>query len=245
VRCTGRFWPDFSFSIAIAWEGLVMWFKIFRLPAIVGLSLVTSLAPTCAAVFQASINVFAGHVGVTGGGSSDFSLPRFSGPGTITGVTIAASGSGMAQVFFNYFEDQGITVAPFSLVWTIGEFGPARALGATEALDLSTTVEYSGASVPPNANAFPSHELGVAASADFSGSVDLTDFSDFDGSGSNDFNFYAFVPGQTEIQASGTVTETITFTTPEASTWVMMALGFTGIGFTGWRRSRMTAAYAA
>jgi hypothetical protein len=166
-------------------------------------------------------------------------LPRYSGPGTITGVTIAASGGGTAQVFFNYLEDQGITVAPFSQQWLIA------IIGATETLDLSTTAEYPGLSVPLNANPPPSAEYGVVASAAFSGSVDLTNFSDFAGSGSNDFVFYVSVPGQTDIGASGTVTETITFTAPEPSTWVMMALGFAGVGFSGWRRSRMTAAHTA
>jgi hypothetical protein len=34
-------------------------------------------------------------------------------------------------------------------------------------------------------------------------------------------------------------------TTPEPSTWVMMALGFAGLGFMGWRGSRTTVAHAA
>jgi PEP-CTERM motif len=32
---------------------------------------------------------------------------------------------------------------------------------------------------------------------------------------------------------------------PEASTWVMMAIGFVGLGFMGWRSSRRAAAHAA
>jgi hypothetical protein len=220
-----------------------MWSKIFRLPAFVGISLGALTAPTYAAVFQLSIDVSAGSgIGLTGGGTSIFSLPRYSGPGTITGVTIAASGSGMAEDFFNYFEDEGITIVPFSQQWTIGVggFGPA---GPSGAIDLSTTAVYPGASVPPFADN-PSLEIGILASAGFSGSADLTDFSDFAGSGSNDFIFFVMVSGQTNIEVSGTVTETITFTAPEASTWVMVALGFGGLGFTGWRRSRMTAAHA-
>jgi hypothetical protein len=33
--------------------------------------------------------------------------------------------------------------------------------------------------------------------------------------------------------------------TPEPSTWVMMGLGFAGLGFSGWRAQRKTAALAA
>jgi hypothetical protein len=33
--------------------------------------------------------------------------------------------------------------------------------------------------------------------------------------------------------------------TPELSTWVMMGLGFAGLGFAGWRAQRKTAARAA
>jgi hypothetical protein len=33
--------------------------------------------------------------------------------------------------------------------------------------------------------------------------------------------------------------------TPEPSTWVMMGLGFAGLGFAGWRAQRKTAALAA
>jgi hypothetical protein len=36
-----------------------------------------------------------------------------------------------------------------------------------------------------------------------------------------------------------------TVTTPEASTWAMMLLGFAGLGFAGWRASRGAAGVAA
>jgi hypothetical protein len=205
------------------------------------------VAPTYAAVFQASTDVSAGG-GIfalfTGGGESVFSLPRYSGPGTITGITIAASGSGMAAVYFNYLEDQALMIAPFSQVWTIVVFRPVGPSGVTETLDLSTTAEYPGLSVPPNVTPPLSDEFSVEASAVFSGSVELTNFSDFAGSGSNDFVFYVSVPGQTDIGASATVTETITFTTPEPSTWMMMALGFAGLGFASRRTSRMNSTHS-
>ncbi len=37
----------------------------------------------------------------------------------------------------------------------------------------------------------------------------------------------------------------VTATVPEPSTWAMMMLGFAGLGFAGYRRSRKAAAFAA
>jgi hypothetical protein len=78
------------------------------------------------------------------------------------------------------------------------------------------------------------------------GSVNLTDFSDFAGSGSNDFFVTPFGPVATEtFDASGTVTETIFTSVPEPSTWAMMLIGFSGLGYAGYRASRKSAAVAA
>ena len=41
------------------------------------------------------------------------------------------------------------------------------------------------------------------------------------------------------------LTLTTSTAAPEASTWVMMAIGFVGLGFMGWRSSRRAAAHAA
>ena len=37
----------------------------------------------------------------------------------------------------------------------------------------------------------------------------------------------------------------VTASTPEPSTWAMMVLGFAGLGFAGYRKSRKTVAIAA
>ena len=47
-----------------------------------------------------------------------------------------------------------------------------------------------------------------------------------------------FRPSLVTLSVSGAAT-------PEPSTWVMMALGFAGLGFMGWRGSRTTVAHAA
>jgi hypothetical protein len=71
------------------------------------------------------------------------------------------------------------------------------------------------------------------------GSVNLTDFSDFAGSGSNDFFVTPFGPVATEtFDASGTVTETIFTSVPEPSTWAMMLIGFSGLGWLARARRR-------
>jgi hypothetical protein len=70
------------------------------------------------------------------------------------------------------------------------------------------------------------------------GSVNLTDFSDFAGSGSNDFVFAIFAGVNQTIDASGAVTETIFTSVPEPSTWAMMLLGFAGLGWLARARRR-------
>jgi hypothetical protein len=54
-----------------------------------------------------------------------------------------------------------------------------------------------------------------------------------------------YVPGgDTFALASGTLTPD-TLTVPEPSTWALMLMGFTGLGFAGYRASRRTAAAVA
>jgi hypothetical protein len=73
------------------------------------------------------------------------------------------------------------------------------------------------------------------------GSVSLTDFSDFAGSGSNDFDFIVAPGFSTEsIVASVTATETIFTSVPEPSTWGMMLAGFAALGWLA-RMRRMAA----
>jgi hypothetical protein len=55
------------------------------------------------------------------------------------------------------------------------------------------------------------------------------------------------VQGSIDLAAGGTesASESAVIAVPEASTWVMMAIGFVGLGFMGWRGSRRTVAHAA
>ena len=64
----------------------------------------------------------------------------------------------------------------------------------------------------------------------FSGSANLTDFSDFAGSGSNTFQIEETGFNDT-LDGSATITETILTSVPEPSTWAMALIGFAIVGF--------------
>lgn len=165
-----------------------------------------------------------------------FSLPQYSGPGTIVGVNIALSGSQSAGDRYPYSTEFGITVEDYSRTWDFGLLGPPNPSGGLF-LDVPVTAEYMGGSVPP-CEPLPecggSLEYFVAGTGPtaFSESVDVSDFSDFAGSGSNAFQFLASV-GSTGLAGafggSATVTETI-LAVPEPSTWAMVLIGFAVVG---------------
>jgi hypothetical protein len=210
--------------------------------ALLGLCLGGFAAPTFAGVYQASTDV---PLSILDFGNTSFSLPKYSGPGKITGITLTLSGSGQATKFFNFFHEVGITVAPSEETLDFLVAGPPFISGGEDlVLDVPTTVTYPGVSVPPCAECGPGPaEVDTPPiSATFLGSVNLTDFSDFAGNGSNDFVFAISAGANETIDASGTVTETIFTSIPEPSTWAMMLLGFAGLGYAGYRASRRTAA---
>jgi hypothetical protein len=99
-------------------------------------------------------------------------LPQYSGPGTIAGVTIALSGSAQGDEFFNFFVEDGITVAPFESTW---DLIVAR---STVILNVPAVVNYPGVSVPPSSD-FDTSEVNVFTFSTFSGSTNLTDLADF------------------------------------------------------------------
>jgi hypothetical protein len=103
--------------------------------ALLGLCLGGFVAPTLAGVYQASTNVslfteFVPNVG--------FSLPKYSGPGKITGITLTLSGSAQGTEFFDFFTQDGITVAPFGETWDFLVGGPVFSGG--EELGAPTTL---------------------------------------------------------------------------------------------------------
>jgi hypothetical protein len=207
-----------------------------------GLSVGSLVEPTLAGVYQAStdVSLFDEAGGTVGNG---FLLPKYSGPGSITGVTLTLSGSAEGSVFWNYFVEDGITVAPFGETWDFLVAGPPVVSGGGVVLQVPTSVNYPGLSVPPCTECGEgSAEVDTPpVSATFSGSVDLTDPSDFAGSGSNDFVFAINVELTETISASGTVTETIFTSVPEPSTWGMMLAGFAGLGWLTHMQRRITA----
>jgi hypothetical protein len=158
-------------------------------------------------------------------------------------VNIAVSGSNSATDFWFYKSEFGITVEDYSRTWQIALSGPPNPSGGSF-LEVDVPAEYVGGSVPP---CEPLPECGggffefraISGPAAFSGSVDVSDFSDFAGSGSNAFVLTvdrnpAPQPGDavdfSTLDGSATVTETIT-AVPERSTWTMVLIGFSIVGF--------------
>jgi PEP-CTERM motif len=207
--------------------------------ALLGLGLGGFVAPTLAGVYQASADFsFTNQVSNFGTG---FSLPKYSGTGRITGVTLTLTGFAQATIFYTFFVEDGITATPLESTSDLLVFGlPSE----TNLIDLKTSVNFPGVSVPPCPDcgcpdcAPQAKEVNISSDlVRLLGSVNLTDFSDFAGSGSNDFFVTPFGPVATEtFDASGTVTETIFTSVPEPSTWAMMLIGFAGLACLGWRR---------
>ena len=158
-------------------------------------------------------------------------------------MNIAVSGSNSATDFWFYKSEFGITVEDYSRTWQIALSGPPNPSGGSF-LEVDVPAEYVGGSVPP---CEPLPECGggffefpaISGPAAFSGSVDVSDFSDFAGSGSNAFVLTvdrnpAPQPGGavdfSTLDGSATVTETI-LAVPEPSTWTMVLIGFSIVGF--------------
>jgi hypothetical protein len=72
--------------------------------------------------------------------------------------------------------------------------------------------------------------------------VDL--FSNGVGNGPGDAVF-GVVVATSELALDINVSNGISLSTPEPSTWAMMVLGFAGLGFVGYRQARKTATIAA
>jgi PEP-CTERM motif-containing protein len=212
--------------------------NVFRSLAVAGALGVGALAaPAEAAVFQASATV--SWVGFSPFVFNDFSLPKYSGSGTIVGVNIGLSGSAVAADRYPYLTDSGITVDPYSGTWDFNLLGPPspRTPGSIASfLEVRVTAEYAGGSIPPCEPlpecGGPEYFYAFTDSTAFSGSVDVSDFSDFAGGGSNAFQLVAVVDTGLagNFNGSATVTETI-LAVPEPSTWAMVLIGFAIVGF--------------
>jgi hypothetical protein len=204
--------------------------NVFRFLAVAGsLGLGALASPAQAAVFQASTPVsllesFPGYYA-----TAPFSLPQYSGPGRIVRVNIAFSGSASGGDYYDYFPTEGITVESYSRTWSFALVGPPNPNGPPFG-DVDVTAEYQGGSIPPCLG-LPGCGLftAVAGPVAFSGSVDVSDFSDYAGSGSSAFLLVAGGLGDV-AEVSATVTETMTVV-PEPSTWAMMFIGLAIVGF--------------
>jgi PEP-CTERM motif len=219
--------------------------KVFQFLAGVGLGLGMLTAPTHAGVFRASTTFDLPEDAGTGTAVS-FSLPQYSGPGAILGVNLALSGSAIGDDEYAYLLTDGITVAPYSNTWTFFINAPPP-LTANGLLETSVTAKYLGVSIAPCTNplcdgVFKKVEV-ITNSTPFSGSANLTDLSDFKGSGSNAFDLGIQIPPIGALDeglnaGSATVTETILTSVPEPSTWAMALVGFAVLGFAA-RKARL------
>lgn len=197
------------------------------------LGLAALSAPAEASVFQASTTIPIAFDGPDI--ETPFSLPQYSGAGTIVGVNIALSGSAIGTDYYPYPADAGITVPPYSSTWFFDLAGPPDP--SVSFLNVLKTAEYPGGSVPGCADTDPacagpeSEDFYVSSDLTaFSGAADVSDFADYAGSGSNAF-ILAVGGYRHGLAGSATVTETILTAVPEPSTWAMMVIGFAFVGF--------------
>jgi hypothetical protein len=107
-----------------------------------GLGLGGSLEPTLAGVYQASADFSL----TNRAGGIPFSLPKYSGAGTITGVTLTLNGFLEEKIFYEYFLVDGITRPPLE---STSDFLVLGLLSNAPLIDQKTSVNFPGVSVPP------------------------------------------------------------------------------------------------
>jgi hypothetical protein len=214
--------------------------KTFGLPSLVGFCLAALVAPAHAGIFEASADGFGGEVFPNLMGA--MTLPQYAGPGTITSVFLALNGVEIGNQEEDYYYNtyEGLMADPIESVgFTV--VGP---LLKETSLEGSTTFLFWPINIPP-CDSDLSCEGGFGFedsdfSVSISGMASLTDLSAFAGNGNNNFLVVADpTANQIDDVVSGTLTQTITFTVPESSTWAMMLLGFAGLGAIGWRSRRI------
>jgi hypothetical protein len=215
-------------------------FRIFGLPAFVGVCFAALVAPVQAGVFESSADGFGGEFSPNPLGA--MSLPQYAGPGTITSVSLTFNGGVLGNQEEDYYYNpyEGLISDPIESVgFTV--LGP---LPDETTLEGSTTFLFGAINIPPCDSDLSCVDGFGYTDRDFSvsisGSASLTDLSAFAGNGSNNFLVFADPTANQEGDVVwGTLTEMITFTVPESSTWAMMLLGFAGLGAIGWRSRRI------
>jgi hypothetical protein len=161
-----------------------------------------------------------------------FTLPQYSGSGTISKVNLTIEGVAGGDTFYPYDPQYGITVASFPVSWDVALYGPgADGPAPPIALDPKIATEFNGGSIPgcgdPSCGGTVDAVFGPTATS-FYASGDLADLSDFKGAGDN--SFFVLDGSSFDINfLSVTVTETIS-TVPEPATWTTMLMGFIGVG---------------
>lgn len=199
---------------------------------ICGLGMALSAISARAGTFVASASVSGNNAPMW---TYDFSLPQYSGPGTITSVELSMSGVAGGNDFYTFIASDGLTVPSYPISWDVYVYMSPPASEPTLDVQSAINTEYVGGVIPPcvgdGCPTFGYAYFGPPDTA-FSANAMLADLSDFRGTGSNDFFLYDG-SSFTDNTVSATVTETITTTTgtvPEPATWALGLLGLSAIG---------------
>lgn len=212
--------------------------KLSRLAVVVVTALAAAVGPANA--FQASYNITGYSEPYT---PYYFSLPKYSGPGTVADVIVSMVGTAGGVDYFPYNIEDGITVPSAPVSWDVLLQGPGNSYPL--ALDARISTQFVGGTIPPctepDCMGLAYAYFGPLTTA-FSATSPLSDVSDFQGAGSNDFLLYD-ASGFDSNYISVTISETITLAgTPEPSTWAMMLVGLGVVGASLRRRIGRTSA---
>ncbi len=183
-------------------------------------------------IFGGNANVLAPFVGTVTPGST------FSGGLVFDNTLVPVAGSGFVNVQFSSFPDIGAIPAATAFHFSIGS------LSFDLNNDPLAAIQYNNGVF----NGFAAHELFTFNGNPYDLSMQGGTFSIFLAPSGNDTGG-PLVNGFVNIGRAGLTGQTpftpVVAGVPEPSTWAMMILGFTGLGFMAYRRKSKSALMAA
>ncbi len=176
-------------------------------------AMIISAGPASAVVYSVTIP---GNYEYTSSPEYDVYLPKYSGPGKVSSVTLSISGYAGGVLF----EDS--MSGPVS--WTVDLYGPYP--GGEPVNTLTATVHDQLIYSPPPPND-PFDYQSSAPNAYFSADQTVTDIGDFTGAGQN---YFAFVNESSfdNTYTAATITELLQV--PEPASWALMLAGSAVLG---------------
>jgi hypothetical protein len=163
--------------------------------------------------------------------------------GDVTGWTIFGdfSFSGVSGAFDGVAPEDGNYQVFLGSVSTTG--GIYQTFTDTPGVEYTATGWYTGIGGPPSSLEISLDSTDIINLNPAPSDGVYTEFVyQFIGTGSDTVTITSYQLPSYNLVDNFTVT---TSTVPEPSTWAMMLLGFSGLGFMGWRSSRRAAAHAA